>query len=278
MNRVSAYIRLMRPLNVVIGVLGMMLGGHLTGALTFGPSLWLAVITVVALTGGANAINDYYDYEIDRINQPDRPVASGRISKEAARRFALLLFAAGLLAAVFTGALPFVMALISTIFLFGYSRWWKRQPVIGNVTVSLMIAVAFFYGAAVFGQIWAALPPAYMGFLYTWGREIIKDMEDLAGDASADARTLPLLIGRNAATVLTSFIFLLLMIGVTLPYFFEIYNRYYFFIVMVGVNLPILYITIRLWQSRSTREYRHLSHILKADMLIGLLAVFIGTF
>lgn len=278
MKTVFAYIRLIRPLNIFIGALGVLLGAYLTGGLTTGTTLWLALGTVITFTAGANAINDYYDFAIDRINQPDRPVASGMIPRDHARRFAYLLFSTGLLAALPLDPLAILIAVSSVLLLISYSRWWKRQPVIGNVVVSLMIALAFIYGATAFGKPWAALPPAYMGFLYTWGREIIKDLEDMSGDATAEAMTLPLLSGERTAKILTTVLFLLLMAGVTLPYYLEIYNRAYFFIVMVGVNLPILYITFQMWSSHSTREYRQLSHILKADMIIGLLAVFIGTF
>ncbi|HKJ69690.1 MAG TPA: geranylgeranylglycerol-phosphate geranylgeranyltransferase [bacterium] len=278
MKQILQYIRLMRPLNSFIGALGILLGGHLTGNLQVEGALWFAVLTAVAMTGGANAINDYYDYEIDKINKPHRPLFSGVIHRENARWFAYALFTVGLLASILIGPILFLIAAGSVFLLEGYSRWWKRQPVIGNFVVSIMIAVAFLYGAAAFGKIWAALPPAYMGLLYTWGRELIKDLEDLEADAAEQANTLPILLGEHPTKILATVLFLLLILGVIIPYVLEIYNVVYLILVLVGVNLPILYIIIRLWNAESASEYRHLSHVLKADMFVGLLAVFAGSF
>jgi len=278
LGTVTGYLRLMRPLNSFIGALGILLGAHLTGNLSCNLALGLAILTAIAMTGGANAVNDFYDYEIDKINKPHRPVASGLIPREHSRYFAYGLFGIGLGASAVIGPWPLAIAGISVLFLEGYSRWWKGIPVIGNVVVSLMIAVAFFYGAVVFGNGWAALPPACMGFLYTWGREIIKDLEDTEGDAAQAARTFPLLFGDTKAKLLTTVLFLLLLFGVLIPYVLNVYNVVYFVMVLVGVDLPILYVLVRLWRADTLGNYRHLSHVLKADMFIGLIAVFIGSF
>ncbi len=141
-----------------------------------------------------------------------------------------------------------------------------------------MIAVAFLYGATAFGNAWAAVPPAYMGFLFTWGREIIKDLEDMEADSAEKAYTLPVRFGEFSAKMLTTVLFTFLVIGLFIPYAINIYNVIYFVLVLVGVSFPIFYIIIRLWQAKSSPEFRRLSQLLKADMLVGLFAVFAGTF
>lgn len=273
-----AYIQIMRPLNVLIGSIGILLGGYLTGNLAVTPNFWLAIITVITFTGAANAINDFYDFDIDKINRPNRPLPSGKIPRGHARIFAYILFGTGVVASSFINSLTFAIAFLSMILLIGYSKWWKRQPIIGNVVVSWMIAIAFFYGSAAFGYPRAAIPPAFIGFVYTWGRELIKDLEDAEGDAALAANTVPILFGELPAKILTTILFIGLIFGVLIPYFKNIYNATYFIIVLVGVDAPILYITFRLWRAKSSGEYRHLSQILKADMFVGLLAVFVGTF
>jgi len=268
----------MRPLNVFIGILGILLGGYLTGNLHVSGALWLAVMTVITFTGGANAINDYYDYEIDKINRPDRPLPSGKIPRSHAGIFAYVLYMLGVSASALINQLSFIIAVISMVLLIGYSRWWKRQPIYGNVVVSVMIGIAFLYGAAAFESPRAALPPAFIAFVYTWGREIIKDLEDAEGDATLNANTLPIRYGEFLAKIFTTVLFIILIFGVLVPYLLHIYNEAYLIMVLVGVDVPILYITFRLWQSHTSSEFRYLSQILKADMLIGLLAVFVGTF
>ncbi len=277
MSQFTAYIKIMRPLNVVIGIIGVLLGAYLTGNLAVDTIFWYTIITVVSFTGAANAINDYYDYEIDKINRPERPIPSGTISRNSARIFSYILFLTGLISSALIRFEPFLLAVFSVILLIGYSRWWKRQPIIGNFVVSVMIAVAFFYGASAFGNLWAASPPAFIGFVYTWGREIIKDLEDVEGDAIQHAKTLPLTGGEFPAKMVATFLFLILIFGVLVPYLVDIYNVYYLLTVVVGVDVPIIYITTQLWRSHTAKEYRQLSQILKADMFVGLLAVFVGT-
>lgn len=267
----------MRPLNVVIGVIGVLLGAYLTGDLAVIPVFWYIILAVITFTGAGNAINDYYDYAIDLINRPERPIPSGKISRENAKAFAYILFFIGVIAAAWTGTAPLIIALISLGLLIGYSRWWKRKPIIGNVVVSVMIAIAFLYGATAFGNPLAAWPPAFMGFVYTWGREIVKDLEDTVGDTAHQAKTLPILLGEPVAKLIATILFMTLIFGVIIPYLFHIYNVYYLLMVVVGVDVPILYITLRLWRVGAAEEYRWLSHILKADMFVGLLAVFVGT-
>jgi protoheme IX farnesyltransferase len=97
------------------------------------PSLWLMFATVVGGTlaaGGANAINCYFDRDIDEImhRTQGRPLPMGQVQPATALVFALVLEAAGFaLLALTSNLLAGVLALSATAFyVFVYTLWLKR--------------------------------------------------------------------------------------------------------------------------------------------------------
>ena len=90
----AAYLSIIRPVNsVVAGLAGILATVIATGTI---PAEFLFIFLIVLfITGAGNVINDYYDREIDAINQPDRPIPAGLISPSHALIYAVLLFFAG---------------------------------------------------------------------------------------------------------------------------------------------------------------------------------------
>ena len=101
MTKLLAGIRLLRPLNCLTGALAILVSAAITQSLDDITTIVLAMVVVVFYNGGANAINDYFDYEIDKINKPDRPIASGKVSKKTALIFSAVLYTLGIVLAVY---------------------------------------------------------------------------------------------------------------------------------------------------------------------------------
>ncbi|MCK9277064.1 MAG: geranylgeranylglycerol-phosphate geranylgeranyltransferase [Methanoculleus sp.] len=199
----SAFVRITRPHNAVVAGLTALLGYLIaTGTLT-PPSLLLAVV-VVLITAGGNVINDIYDVEIDRINRPDRPIPSGEISLSGAKMYTVALFAGGIAFATLTTALCLAIALINSVILVAYAIWLKRIPGLGNVAVAYLAASVFLFGGAFagIGGLVQNISLAAITFLATVAREVLKDAEDVDGDAAGGARTLPMIIGIRRAGML----------------------------------------------------------------------------
>jgi geranylgeranylglycerol-phosphate geranylgeranyltransferase len=197
---VSAFFRITRPHNSIAAGLAALIGYLVaTGTLTV-PSLLLAVI-VAFITAGGNVVNDVYDIEIDRINRPDRPIPSGRITLDGARTFAGLLFIGGIALATLTTTLCLAIALINTVVLIIYAAWLKRTPMLGNVAVAYLAASIFLFGGAFagFAGLVQNLPLAGITALATVARELLKDAEDIDGDTAGGAHTLPMIIGIRRA-------------------------------------------------------------------------------
>ena len=79
MKTITGYIQLTRPVNLLIALLSIFIGGFVTGTIHPLLKLLLASFSGMLVAAGANSINDYYDLEIDRINKPKRPLPSGLI-------------------------------------------------------------------------------------------------------------------------------------------------------------------------------------------------------
>jgi geranylgeranylglycerol-phosphate geranylgeranyltransferase len=199
----AAFIRITRPHNAVVAGLTALIG-YLVATGTLTPPALLLAVTVGLITAAGNVINDVYDVEIDRINRPDRPIPAGAISLAGAKAYTVALFAGGLLAAALTTALCFTIALANTAVLVAYAVRLKRAPGIGNLAVAYLTASVFLFGGAFAGVegLVQNLTLAVITFLATIAREVLKDAEDVDGDAAGGARTLPMIIGVRGTGVL----------------------------------------------------------------------------
>ena len=194
-------LRLLRPLNLVLSLVGIAVGGILAAgsealAAPALQSLMLAMVSGALVGAASNAHNDVVDVEIDRRNRPDRPVASGAVSPELATSIWAVLSGLGVgLGAVVSLGVGAV-ALGSVVLLWLYSTRLKGAPLWGNLVVSFVIALALVYGAVAVGPITpTVLVGVGMTFLITLAREIVKDVEDVEGDAAEGARTLAVVRG-----------------------------------------------------------------------------------
>jgi len=192
------WITILRPLNLLQATLAVVLTTAFLGEMDQINILVLLILSVVAINGAGNVINDIYDLEIDRVNRPKRPLPSGAMTVATAWRYLVFLFLSGAVLSWFISREAFIIAgPLSISILIAYSVWLKRLPLIGNLAVSFMLGLAFVYVGAAFGHIPTTLPMAALAFGFTLIREIIKDLEDMEGDAIDNARTLPLILGEK---------------------------------------------------------------------------------
>ena len=157
---------------------------------------WLLTLSTVLIAAAGYIINDYYDIKIDAINKPDRII----IGKDLTRRKAMLghLFLSGA-GVILGGLLSIKVGLVNfgaVMLLWGYSADLKKRPFSGNLTIAFLGATMVLV-VSVLAEIdnlgvWAY---AAFAFVSTLAREIIKDLEDMKGDAAHDCRTLPIVLG-----------------------------------------------------------------------------------
>lgn len=199
---VHPVLRLVRVGNLGVSFAGTVVGGLVargTG-LVEPAGLWVAVllagVSASLVTAGGNVLNDVLDRDGDRSNHPDRPLVTGEVSLGTARALAGALMVAGALVAVpvvLVEPLVGLLLAVAVAALLGYELLLKARGFVGNLAVGLLTAMVFLYGGAAAGGALLLVPFALMAFLATWSREVIKDMEDVAGDV--DRHTLPMTRG-----------------------------------------------------------------------------------
>jgi len=208
---VLSALRLLRPGNLAVSFIGTIVGGLAArGSGVSAPStFWLFVVLAAAstalVTAGGNALNDLLDLEGDRTNHPDRPLVTGEVSVHGAQSLTVALFLAGILVVVPVFlAIPLVglILVIAVGSLLLYEFRFKAEGFAGNLTVALLTGLVFLYGGAVGGHVELVAVFAAMAFLATLSREVIKDMEDMAGDVGR--RTLPKLRGLGTASAVAT--------------------------------------------------------------------------
>lgn len=270
-------LRLLRPLNFVMFGLGVALGGVLVrgqAAFTgdYGDPLLLAMLSAALIGGGANAINDVFDLDIDRVNRPARPLPAGKVSVGVARGLWGVTSAVGVLLSFWLTAAHVVLAVVSVMLLYGYSAYFKRTVFAGNLLVALIVALALVYGGWAVGPPEPALVGAAFAFLTTLARELIKDAEDVQGDARAGAQTLPVRYGVPVTLrIATALIFLTLLLT-PLPFLLLGYSPL-FLLLVLGTDVLLLHVLRSLAAEADRTRLGRASTWLKWAMLAGILAL-----
>ncbi|HHE54547.1 MAG TPA: hypothetical protein ENL21_02110 [Caldithrix abyssi] len=269
--------RLSRPLNVFIAMLTILVAAFISPQFHLNYKLYLAILISGLMTAGANIINDIYDIEIDRINKPNRPLPSGKVTVKEAWIYFTLSYSGAIVLSYFCGRAMFAIAFVIGLLLIVYSMRLKRTVLWGNLTVSLATAVAFIYGALAVEDWQSGIIPAVFAFLFHLGREIIKDMQDLEGDVQHQSITFPARFGVRTSVLLVNFVFVLLIVLTFLPYIQNIYNDVYLWVVTLGVDLVLISVSLFLWFKNDRITLGRISHLLKLDMLVGLAAIYLGS-
>ncbi len=235
----NPFLSLMRPSVCMLSVLGLLVGAIVSGAFTF--LLIPAIIAVFLITGAGNVINDYYDYKIDKINAPHRPIPAGRIKRKTALYFFLAINLIGLVLSFLINPYFLAIALVNAVLLTIYS--WKLKPIalIGNIVVSWLAASTFIAASLLTESIpLSILILASISFLGTLSREILKDVKDIKGDKKLGAKTLPILVGKKPSQFLSYMILLIAVFSLWLPISYKIFSQYYYLGALPAVILCFL--------------------------------------
>ena len=275
-KKIINYTRLTRFHNNLITAFSVLVGAVVSGKVLSREKVLFACLSAFFISAGGNVINDFFDIEIDRINKPNRPLPRGEISPGSALLFSILLFLTGLFLSFWVRPLACLFALGACGLLVAYSYALKRTLIWGNLTVSAVAALTFIYGGIATEDFRLSLIPAAFALLFHLGREIMKDIEDIEGDSSAGATTLPIKLGIEFSVNMCTLVFISLIVLTTLPYFFHIFPLLYLLVVALGVDMILVYVICSMQKYHSPSNLHRLSNILKIDMLIGLLAILIG--
>jgi hypothetical protein len=158
MAHVVSYFRLMRPANLVTAVADILAGIALSGFLLtnssgpFLPYIFLCLATI-GLYGGGVVLNDVFDAELDRIERPERPIPSGKVSIKQATLLAVFLYSIGIVFALQVSALSGIVAIAIAILATVYDKFSKHHAVFGPANMGLCRMLNLLLGVSIIGNI-----------------------------------------------------------------------------------------------------------------------------
>jgi len=279
MGRVGGFLNILRPVNSVMMGVGILVGVVIAGGFRSSiplEYLALAFVTGFTLTGSAMVINDYFDREIDAVNEPHRPIPSGEVKPNEAVVYSLLLSAVGLTAAFLTSLPSLAIAVFSWLIMMVYSAWGKRTGFPGNLMVSTCIALSFIYGGVIAGNVSTSLLFSALAFLSNTGREITKGIVDTEGDGARGVKTIAVAYGVDKAAYIASAFYLIAVAASTLPLLLSLVSLWYLPFVAV-TDAGLIYGTLTLLRDHSRESSRRVKKQVLYWMLFGLLAFAAGT-
>lgn len=219
----------------IVGVLGLIVvvGGFLELKIV----IFVFLVVFFGCVGG-NIINDYFDYEIDKINRFERLFLRGVMSRKVVFWYLVVFFVIGIVFVWFINIWDFLLVIVVYVIMFIYVWKLKLMFFIGNVVVVFLIGVIFFYGVIVVGEIGFVGMFVLCVFFVNVVREVIKDIEDIEGDMVKGVKIFFIFIGRKRVVyvgvlfviLIVVVFFLFIKVGIGFGYF-----------VMFFVDVVILY-------------------------------------
>ena len=241
-------------------------------SVVFDPNLFIIVLCSALVIAGGYIINSFYDSEKDLINKP-RKTLLDRLVPQRTKIYAY--FALNFAAVLLGSYVSFRAALFFAAYIFGiwiYSHRLKRITFLGNF-VSATLAIAPFFAVFVYYQNFKTVifVHALLLFLLILSRELIKDMENIAGDLAQNYRTIAVKYGTAVSKrYVTLLVLLTLVPAFLLIRYFDIGYMYLYFI---ASSMLLLLFLVLLWKANSKRHYIWLHNILKFIIVSGVFGI-----
>ena len=315
MKLVIAFFRLVRWPNLVFIVITQCLFYYLVVIPVFNKNnatpvlspllFWFLVFSSVLIAAAGYIINDYFDLNIDRVNKPDKLVVEKIIKRRWAIMWHLILSFAGLIISLWVcfkvGDLYAMAVAVINFFciiaLWLYSTIYKRKLLIGNILISVLTAwtililylinMKSFYLYTIITEYMHnyemastklfkyAIVYAGFAFIISLVREVIKDMEDMEGDARYGCKTMPIVWGIPATKVFTAVWLIVLTGALIVIQFYAMHLGWWWSVAYCAVTiiLPLLWILQKLYKAQVAKDYHVLSNAVKLVMLAGILSM-----
>jgi 4-hydroxybenzoate polyprenyltransferase len=308
MKTIAAFFRLIRWPNLVFIVLTQVLFYycfvetlHKKGINTQGglKSYSLIILLSILIAAAGNIINDYFDLNIDLVNKPNKLVIDKTIKRRWAIIWHLVLSTVGIFIGFYLDYLSHtywigLSTLICVLLLFGYSASLKKKFLIGNVLISaltawVIIIVFLWYNNTFYCSdcnrneidgllrnfIKYSILYGSFSFIISLIREVIKDMEDIEGDAKYGCKTMPIVWGIQASKVFVGVWIVVLIAALTILQFYVMQFNWWLSIAycVLFIITPLSITLQKLYKAQVTKEYHQLSTLVKFVMLTGILSM-----
>ena len=252
------------------------------------PESLLIILTCCLTAAGGYIINDLFDVETDHINRPNKRILKRDISHKAAIVYYIILTALGQICGYYAGLGIGLFASAIAVLLYFYSSDLKAMGLPGNSLIAFMSGSVIYIASRGIHEIHSAYfaEYAFLAFLLTMARELVKDAEDIEGDKEQGCETFPILYGTRKTNILSNVILALIVIFlVTAAYllsiepFFNVkstieIHRFVYPAFLVLALVPMIIKSMwMIGKANNKRDYKKISKWLKLTMMVGLISV-----
>lgn len=204
--KIRGIIRLFRPdLSLAAGI--CVVAGQILAIGKFPPMLTATTgfLTAFFISAAAIILNDFFDYEVDLVNAPERPLPSGLVSKREAIWLTAVTSLLGLACAMYFGLVVLALAFVLWVIGVLYNWRFKQSGLPGNLMVCLSVASTFLLGGISAGDFWNGIIWVFAGmaFFIDLGEEIAGDAMDMEGDRKRGSRSNAIKRGRRFAITMS---------------------------------------------------------------------------
>ncbi|OPY30051.1 MAG: Digeranylgeranylglyceryl phosphate synthase [Methanocella sp. PtaU1.Bin125] len=233
-------------------------------------------LSVFFISGALMITNDYFDIEVDRVNHPERPLPSGRVSGAEALGLAALFTLCGLAAAAVLGLPTFLIAAFLWVIGILYNWKLKESGLPGNLIVATSVGMTFVTGGISVGQLSNGLVWLFgaLAFFFDLAEELANGAMDVEGDKLRSARSLAIVRGKRFALGVSGLFYAVFIALTFVPYALGWLGLAYLALVVV-TDLVVAYFVYRLLKSDTPREGKKMTRRLYLTLFVFVVA-FIG--
>lgn len=260
-------------------------------------SFFLLCLSSVLIAAAGYIINDYFDLSIDKINKPDRIVVERIIKRRWAILWHWVFSFAGVILGFYVGwrvgAFWLGFANLGCVVaLWLYSTTFKKRLLVGNILISLLTAwVVLVIGFVthyriarhpdIYGYVLASkllrFTFLYAGFAFIicLVREVVKDIEDMHGDAKYGCRTMPIVWGVHVSKLFAGTWLAVLTAALLIVFAYILQFRWWLNAIycLVFIVIPLMVILKKLYAADTTASFHNLSNWIKVVMFTGILSM-----
>lgn len=245
------------------------------------------------------AINDFHDYEADRINnRMDRPlVRNPDLKPKYVLVLSLSMILAGILLSFFlfsNNPLVVIGVTISSLLAISYNIWTKEKGLVGNITVAAcdmapfllaLIAMAgkeggtdvfYLFTAEIVETTLIVLIMTAITFFGIVGRELIKGIMDIEGDRATNSNTFAVRYGPKRAVQLASIFFMVVIVLAPVPLFIKFQNNIFYAAFMLIAIVLLFYSVLILSRDQSVSAGKKGRTYTRTALWSGILSFLVG--
>jgi geranylgeranylglycerol-phosphate geranylgeranyltransferase len=239
----------------------------------------LGFVCGFALSAAALILNDYFDYEVDLVNHPDRPLPSGAVSRSDVIGLTAVTTLVGLAAAWVLGLDALLISIFIWLIGFLYNWRFKQTGLPGNLMVCASVGATFIFGAVTMHAPWNGIvwTFALMAFFVDLGEEIAGDAMDMEGDKKRGSLSIALLKGKRYALRISIALWSVVILLSFLPAIMQWLGPGYLITILITDGM-LVYFAIRLLQSQTPAAGRNAMRGAYLGATLGIVAFLIGRF